>query len=464
MKMRTKITLWFSAVIILVSALSFAVILTISKSAIYTNVKDILKEIVTENTEEVEFKKSLDGETVEYGDHYLEYDGGFLEIDDDYLSTSRGVYSSLYNEKGELLYGEDLIGASINEKEEVLEVKNGRKKYYVYNVNLKGENLERLTLQGVIDEDANKSVLTSIVSLSLIFLPLLDLISIVSCYILSGRLVRPIKSLTEATEEIGDGDDLSKRLELPKSRDETYYLSVTFNQMLARLEKAFSEEKQFTADISHELRTPVATILAQTELALEKERTAEEYQSSLEVVHRQGSKMKTIVEKMLQISRLERLEKLQHEEKVNLSLLLEEICFERRLVGEKNIALTDKIKEDLFVSGDESLLEILANNLLSNAFRYTAEGGKVDVSLFESGDKAVLEIADNGIGIEKENLEKIFDKFFQEDRSRTNRDIKYTSGLGLSAVKTIAKLHGAKIEVQSEVGVGSKFKIIFKKF
>ncbi|MCC8073405.1 MAG: HAMP domain-containing histidine kinase [Clostridiales bacterium] len=463
LKIRTKITLWFSVVIILVSAISFAVILTISRNAIYTDVQETLKAIVSENIDEIEYYSSLDGKELEFGDQYISYDDGFLEIDDDYLNVSQGVHSCLYDENGELLYGENLIGAPIAQKDSVFEYKFNGTKYYVYNVIPEGDNLEGLTLQGVINEDANKTVLTTIVNLSLLILPIIDLIAIIGCYILSNRIVRPVRKIINSAEEISDGDDLSKRIELPKSHDEIYQLGDTFNKMFARLEKSFMEERQFTADISHELRTPVTTILAQSELSLEKDRTKEEYKDSLSVIKRQSTKMKNMVESMLRLSRLECQEKLKNIDKINLSLLLEEICFERKISDEKNITLENDIREDIFINGDEDMIEILINNLISNAYRYTEENGSVFVSLYQTDENVILSVKDTGIGIEKENLERIFDRFFQENKARNNDDLKYSTGLGLSTVKAIADLHGAHINVESEVGKGSEFKVFFKK-
>ncbi|MCD7796184.1 MAG: HAMP domain-containing protein [Clostridiales bacterium] len=253
---RTKITLWFSALIILITAIMFTVILLISRNAIYTDVKQTLTDIVTANTGEIEYHASLDYSEMESGDQFINYNDGYLEINDDYLNESLGAYSALYDSSGNLLYGENFINAQVIADSTIRTVNYNKEKYYVVNIPLKGDGLDGLTLQGIINEDANKTVLTTIATLSLLILPSLALIAIIGCYLLAGRFLRPIRDITASAEEISDGNDLSKCIQLGKSRDELYTLGDTFNKMFERLEQSFEEEKQFISDISHELRTP----------------------------------------------------------------------------------------------------------------------------------------------------------------------------------------------------------------
>ncbi len=460
MTVRTKITLWLSALIILITAVMFSVILLISRSALYTDVKQTLTDIVSGNTQEIEFHETLDDSEMETGDQFIEYNGGYLEIDDDFLNESMGVKSALYDSEGNLLYGENFISAEVGTDETIQKVPYGKENYYVINIALNGDGLDGLVLQGTINEDADRTVLTTIATLSLLILPLLALVAIIGCYFLAGRFLRPIRDITRSAEEISDGNDLSKRIELGKSKDELYVLGDTFNKMFERLERSFEEEKQFTSDISHELRTPVATIMAQSELTLEKERTTWEYIKSLTVIKRQSARMKSIVEEMLRFSRLERLQCIPDESVVDLSTLLNDIVNERKLTAVRGIKLDSDIEDNIKISGSSDMLEAMVNNLISNAYRYGKDDGSIFVSLKKDGKKIVLSVKDDGIGIEKDLQDKIFNRFYRADDSRSYGDSKYGLGLGLPMASQIAMLHGGKITLESEVGKGSIFSFV----
>ncbi|MGN0521722.1 MAG: sensor histidine kinase [Eubacterium sp.] len=457
LSIRAKITVWFSALIILITVMMLALMLLISRSVLYTDIKETLVNTVEINSQEIEYCEDINDKEQEIGDHYIQYKGGYLEIDDDFLNESRGVYTSLYDSQGNLLYGENPTGSKISVDGKIQRISYNDEKYYVYNISLKGSRLDGLILLGQVNENANKTVLTRIVNMSLFILPALAVLAIAGGYFLAGRFLKPIRRINASAESITDGNDLSKRIELGKSKDELYTLADTFNKMFSRLERSFEEEKQFTSDVSHELRTPVATILAQSELTLEKERTAEEYQKALSVIKRQSIRMKNIVEQMLQFSRLERLEALPNPEEVNLSLLFNNVAEEQRLRSVRSITIHSDIDDGIKILGNSDLLASLMNNLISNAYRYGKDNGNIYLSLKQNEKEVILTVKDDGIGIDDDVKEKIFNRFYQADRARTVKDSEYGIGLGLSMVSTIAKLHGGYIEVESKVGEGSAF-------
>lgn len=458
---RAKITLWFSALIAVISIMMFVLMLVISTSVLHSDVKEELVNTVKANTQEIEFFTDLELSEREPGDQYVMYNGGYLEIDDDYLDESDGVFTALYDSGGNLLYGQRVKNAPLNISSEIGTYRAGGEKYYVYCTNFKGDGLDGLVLQGVINENAKKTTLTRISNLSLLLLPLLAVCAIVGGYILAGRLLRPIREIGAAAEKISDGDDLAARIELGEGRDELHRLADTFNNMFARLERSFEAEKQFTSDISHELRTPVTAALAQSEFALEEDCSPEEYRKALEVIRRQCLRMKSILEEMLSFSRLERMEKLTDAEKTDFSELVSFVCDEQSLRKENGITLSREIDEGVFVNGSYGLLTSMLENLISNAYRYGKENGNIKVSLKKDGDSAVLSVADDGIGIPPEIRDKIFLRFFRADQARTSGDSRYGVGLGLPMVKEIAKLHSAALSLESEEGKGSTFTITF---
>lgn len=457
--LKGKITLWFSAIIILITVIVFSVILLISREAVFTNVKETLSNIVAANVEELEYHVD-DNIEYEIGDHYIEYKNGLIEIDDDFLNESQGVHTALFDKSGELLYGENMIDASISENGNIFKMRYNNQNYYVLNIFLSDNNLNGLVLQGIVNENANETVLTRIVKFSLMILPVLALIAILGGYFLSGRLLSPIRSIAQSAESISDGNDLSKRIIVDKNKGELYSLAEAFNRMFDRLEVSFEEEKQFTSDISHELRTPVSSILAQCELALDKERTGGEYRKALSVIGRQSYRMKKIVEDMLSFSRLERLEKLPNPTTVNLSELLSDIAEEQQVRSINNISVATDIDSGIFVEADVDLLAAMINNLITNAFRYGRENGNIILSLKLNDGNAILSVTDDGIGIDSSKIDKIFNRFYREDRVRNSSDSSYGLGLGLPAALAIAKLHGGSLSAQSKLGEGSTF--IFK--
>lgn len=459
---RVKLTLWFSVLIILITAISFTLMLVISNSVLKTNAKEALQSVIETNAQEIEYIADPADEEQETGDQYIVYKDGYLEIDDDFLNESYGVYTALYDRDGSLLYGQNPINAPVTAGGSILKMTYGGEKYYTLCYALSGENLDGLTLLGTINENANKTVLTRIVNLSLIVLPVLALLAIVVGCLLAWYFLSPIRKITSSAESISDGNDLSKRIETGKN-DELGRLADAFNKMFARLEKSFEKERQFTSDISHELRTPVATILAQCELTLEKERTAAEYKKALNVIDRQSRRMKNTVEQMLQYTRLERLETLPDPAPVDLSGLFKDIAEEQKIRNINAITIESDIDDGIILNGSSDLLAGLINNLISNAFRYGRENGHIFLSLKENENEIVLSVKDDGIGISDEEKQNIFNRFYQADKARTSNGKYSGTGLGLSIAAAAAKLHGGHIDVESEVGRGSTFSFIIAK-
>lgn len=457
LSLKAKINLWFSAIIIVITVIVFSVILIISRDAVFTNVKETLYTIVTSNIDELEYHSDSYNIEFEFGDHYIEYKNGLIEIDDDFLNESQGVHTALYEKNGNLLYGENLIDASISENESIFKVRYNNQNYYVLNIFLSEGSLNGLVLQGVVNENANETVLTRIVKFSLMILPALAIIAILGGYFLAGRLLSPIRSIAQSAESISDGNDLSKRIEVDKSKGELYSLAEAFNKMFDSLEVSFEEEKRFTSDISHELRTPVSSILAQCELTLDRERTGAEYRKALSVINRQSFRMKKIVEEMLTLSRIERLERPSNPVRLNFSDFLNDIIEEQQIRSINNITITSDIDEDIFIEADADLFAVMVNNLISNAYRYGREDGNILISLKRYDDNAVMCIADNGAGIEADKLDKIFNRFYREDRVRNSNDSNYGLGLGLPTALAVARLHGGNLTVESTVGEGSTF-------
>lgn len=458
---KAKITLWFSALIAFICITMFVLLFVISTSVLHRDVKEDLQEIVNANSQEIEFFTPEQYNEREFGDQFVIYNNGYLEIDDDFLDEYDGVYTALFDSQGNLLYGQLINGAPLIYNGEIQTFKSQGEKYYAYCLELEGQGLNGLMLQGVVNENANKTALTRISNLYLLVLPFLAVIAIVGGYLLAKKSLQPVNEISKSAEKITDGDDLSQRIQLKEGRDELHSLADTFNKMFARLEKSFEDEKQFTSDISHELRTPVTTALAQSELALEEDCTPEEYRQALEVIQRQCLRMKSILDEMLSFSRLERTEHLSQTEKINFSDLVSCICEEQALRREKNISLKWQINENIFISGNYNLLVSMVENLITNAYRYGKENGHIDVKLLNENSVTRLTVSDDGVGIAPEIQDKIFNRFFRGDSSRTSGDSRYGLGLGLPMARRIAELHNGSLSLEKSDSSGSTFAFVF---
>ncbi len=460
LSIRLKITLWFSVALVLVVGLTYFLILSVSRQVIQKTIRDNLIETVMDNVDEVEYYASMeDVENANDVDYYVQHGDGFLEIDDDFLDEVNEVYTSLCEEDGTLIYGENPIMRETLElgfvDMQVQEITVGGVLYYIYDYQLSPEGVEGLWLRGIVSESQGEVQLGNISRMSLIILPSLLIIAIIGGYLIAGRVLRPIKDISRAAEEIREGDDLNKRIDVGEGKDELHVLADQFNEMFERLEGSFNAQQQFVSDASHELRTPVSVILAQCELSLEDECTPQEYVEALEVIQRQGGKMSQLIEDMLNLSRIKLSPERYEKSELDLGDLVEGVCQDMALIKDKGISLECDVEPDVKCVGNAELLTRLLNNLISNAYRYGREDGHIWVALkFEEGN-AVLSVKDDGIGIADEEQEKIFDRFYQADTSRSGEG----SGLGLSMAREIAAFHGWDVSVSSKIGEGSCFTV-----
>lgn len=458
MSIRAKITLWFAAMMILLAGLTLGCVWLISDNVVQNNLKDTLIETVSSNLDEVEFYQLKQDANIDHDlDLYIQYQGGFLEIDDDYLDRMNGIYTTLYDGNHSLIYGEDPIGVEsydLGFKDgQIQEIKVNNVTYYIYDHSLAGEGLDDLWLRGVVSSKQGGRWMDSIVVFSIGLVPVLVILSLIGGYFLAGRFLRPIQNMIRSANEIQYGRDLKKRIDIGKGHDELHQLADTYNAMINRLDHAFQAEKQFTSDMSHELRTPVSVILSQCELALEDEQDKEEYIEAIELIQRQGNKMSDMINDMLQMTRMEQRKDHIQLEEINFSELCTVVCKDMQLLKEQNITLSWNIHNNIYINGNKELLRRLLMNLIYNAYRYGRENGHIHVTLQENAEEVKLCVQDDGIGIPQEKIPFIWKRFYQIDSSRSVKG----SGLGLAMVEEIAQLHQGYMEVESEVNVGSNF-------
>ncbi|MBS1828585.1 MAG: HAMP domain-containing protein [Acidobacteria bacterium] len=322
---------------------------------------------------------------------------------------------------------------------------------------VEGQRMDFVLWRSTAESDATLWKLARLLaSLSPVFLAL----AILGGWWLSRRTLQPVDDLTRAARGMSLSR-LSERLLVPESKDELYRLCIAWNEMLARLEESANRLQQFTADASHELRTPVAVIRAAAELALRQEREPEAYRQALRSIKEQSLEMSQLVDNLLSLARAEEQQLRASFLPVDLRDVVRDVESNARPGAEASglqltVALPDK---PATIHGDRASLRRLLNLLLDNAFKFTPAPGHIQVCVGARPDESVvLEVTDTGIGIGQEHLPKIFDRFFQADPSRSAPG----AGLGLSLARWITDTHQATWEVASAPGQGSHFRVVFR--
>lgn len=270
-----------------------------------------------------------------------------------------------------------------------------------------------------------------------------------------------IDEITNSANQI-KGKNLEKRININCENKSIKNLIITLNSMLDRVEDSFIKINEFTGDVSHELKTPLMSIKTLIEVELVNERTKEEYQEDLIKILEEINWLDNIIQKLLVFNRNPSTI-VDYFKPVKIENMVTELYeFMELLAVEKNIKLSCEIKDtQVEILGDEALLRDIFYNLMSNAIKYNKNNGSVTVSVVDEADRIGIKIKDTGIGIKKENIKKITERFFREDKVRTTK--KSGSGLGLSIVSHLVELHKGSMEIESKEGSGSNFTVYFPK-
>jgi heavy metal sensor kinase len=274
-------------------------------------------------------------------------------------------------------------------------------------------------------------------------------------YFIIKKALSPVRNMSNLAKKIS-AEDLSLRINNINESGEIGELADTFNSMIDRLERSFSQIKQFSEDVSHELKTPLTVLKGEIAVCLKKERTCNEYESTLKILNSQVARLTAIIDDLLTLSQIENM-KIDMLEVFSLDTLLLEIFEEFTFSAkEKGLDMQLETIDEVSIQGNSGFVRRMISNIVQNSIKYT-EKGSILISLKKDPDSFKLSISDTGIGIPLENITNIFDRFYRVDKSRSSDT--GGSGLGLSIVKKISEIHGFDIQVKSELNKGTRFEI-----
>jgi heavy metal sensor kinase len=290
-------------------------------------------------------------------------------------------------------------------------------------------------------------------------LPMTLVVASVAGYWISRRALRPVDEITETARSM-TADSLSRRLTVPRSADELERLAQTFNDMIERLESAFKRITRFTADASHELRTPIAVMRTTADVALrDSEASGSRQRDALEQIAAELERTSQLIDNLLLIARADSGEQALTLSRLDLAATIREACDQGAVLARaKGVTLDMSLPEqEMVVEGDQLALRRLFLLLIDNAVKYTPPGGRVEVSLVGEKGDAVARVRDSGIGISEKHLPHVFDRFYRVDKARAREQ--GGAGLGLSIGRWIVDKHGGSISAESIAGRGSVFTV-----
>ncbi|HIX04968.1 MAG TPA: HAMP domain-containing histidine kinase [Candidatus Fournierella pullicola] len=434
---KTRITLWITLLVVVLFSLMLLFAFSMSSSVVQRTARQQLADAVRANAALVSFA-----------------DGQFAAGEGFAFSRS-GVSCLVYSKAEALLAGQLPVGFSASvpfENGTLRTVESSGGDWYLLDLWVADGWENGVWLRGLMEVPDVSATARNLLLAAAVALPLFVLAGALGCYFILRRSLRGLDAVNAAASSIGEGKDLSRRIgPVPGGRELTQ-LAENFDGLLERLQRSFEAERRFTADASHELRTPVSIIKSACEYAEAFDETDEERRETLGMIHRQADKMAGLIGQLLALTRLDQGTETLRPVPLDLGQLA------RRTLEDQNYdaaRLRLALAEGVTVKGDEALLGRLAANLVDNAFKYGLPGGTVTVEVRAENGEALLTVADEGPGIPAGQQEKIWQRFYQVDAARG--DQQEGVGLGLSLVQRIAQLHGGRMTLKSAEGAPSAF-------
>lgn len=480
MNIRLRLTLWYTAILLLILIVfGGAVYIGLSRSLMASLENHLQREAAQvigeirfrtaeeaeEHEEEEEHEREVSFENGAYRTHV-----GGTEIGLNYI-PEEGVFWRVLDSEGQAIFDPGhFAGTAFNPA--ILTTERVRFDYAtladdtpirLYTVPFVLEGQGTGIVQVAESYAQTQEVQGQLIALLALGLPFTVLAASGGGWFLAGRALAPIDRITRSAQQIS-ADDLHQRLNLTLPNDEVGRLAATFDEMLARLDDAFQRQKRFIADASHEMRTPLTILKGDVEVALNRPRSAEEYQETLHMVNQTTDRLTALVEELFLLARADNRQFPLKVEPLDLAQLLAEEVGRLQAKAQANtIKLTLTAPASLPLLGDPDKLARLFMNLIDNALKYSRPGDTVQVTAAVQAEQAQVTIRDSGPGIPAEHLPHLFERFYRVDKARsrqaTNGHSGSGAGLGLSIAQWLAQIHGGQIEVSSQVGRGTTFTV-----
>ncbi len=335
------------------------------------------------------------------------------------------------------------------------QVSLGWETFYIRDMRKHLQNKTNVYMRAVVCKSDAYSRYKTLEYLAYVSILVVFCIAIFAGMLLSKHISGALKAMCRSAEAIGQNMKISGRMEYAGKFYELEVLTQANNRMLDRLEESFCQQEQFTSDVAHELRTPIAVMTAQCQYVRKKAVSEKEYQEAFEVIERQSQKVSSIISRLLELSRLDYDRRQIDKEDVDLPELVASVCEDLQQKSGDSLRLQVRLGQ-AHVVGDISLVMIAIQNLLTNAVRYSGEGSPIEVETGVRENMAYVSVKDYGAGIHAEDLQHIFKRFYKTDKSRNSPGF----GLGLPLTMKIAQKHGGTVLAQSSPGEGSMFTLL----
>jgi heavy metal sensor kinase len=449
-----RLTLWYLAIFAVAQILFGIGMWFVLRQDLYGRADDALTAQIDDLTNFLKSQKKknmtlakLREESSEAYD--LEHSGDYLQI---YDAGGNWIFRASTLQRNQLARPEAVKGLSFQN----VHLENKPFRFIIQTIVVSGRSY---TVQTGVPTDQIVATLSRFRRYLLMLAPLLLLAAASGGYWLSHKALSPVDTITQTARNIGSSN-LGDRLEKLTTGDELQRLSDTLNEMLARIENAFLRVTQFTADASHELRTPISLIRTEAEIALRKSRGDAEYREALRHILLEAEKTSALVEELLCLARADSGRETLHLGSLDLRLAIAETAKEwLPLMESHSLQFTYDFtdREIIPVLADRRALERLLGLLLDNAVKYTPSPGVVELLLELRDYTAVITVRDSGIGISQQDQNRIFERFYRADKARS-RELG-GAGIGLAIADWIAQQHHGSIAVQSSIGKGSSFSV-----
>ena len=444
-----KIAIWYSLFLVLLAGGMIVLLISAQNTGERIIAERNLVEIIADISEKVERRPE-----------------DFI-YDKDIKYYTKETYISIYDTDGVLVVGRRPHSVAdfpeLTNRTFVAILDTQGTEWYVYDRLLEvGDS--SFWIRGMMRNTVSGGTGSFLIRFLLIAVPVFILLAVLGGLVITHRLFRPLRDIIATTNDIRADADVSRRIPPTANHDELSELTDSINGMFGTIERSIAREKQFASDVSHELRTPVAVIQAQSEYALEDPTYRDQ---ALGVINAQARHMNTLVNRLLTLSRSDAGTIRPENERIDLSSLLTDIADQQ--VSEETAVIRTDIQEGVFVWADEVMLVRIVMNLISNAVKYgrtpAADGSPqsdgpavITIRLREKDGWAECTVADQGRGIPAEEQDKVWDRFYRGDKSRSG-GTPGSAGLGLSIVRALTQAMGGNVSLVSREGEGAAFTV-----